>query len=154
MSKEKKNSWLYTGLTLLCMNIMIITSCFFRSVQLSGAKETGETGGRLIAITNFKADSNSVMFGHMLFFISLGLVWFIMFKYIKSHEVEKCVVPISLNLLIVILGCLIQFVLMQFVLPSDFFSSVDDSGFANISLAIWPICNFIMFAFMFIKAYI
>ncbi len=147
LDKEKNIGWGYTGLTLLAMIIMIVMAVISRGIQYVGAEKT-EVG---MFADYYTANIVSVIMGHVIFFVSMGFVWYAMLVYLKKYKIVESFAPVSSEVIILFIGYLIMFFSVNvYGNPTEILKS---TNYANVSERLWPNCTLGLFAFMFIKAH-
>lgn len=148
MNKGRMDGWSYMGDTLMTMIAMNFMAGVSRSVQFLGAEENGSG----FFVQYYKASVFALIFGHVIFFLSMVGVWLIMSEYIDNNEIAEYPIPLLLEVITIIVGCMIMLLVVE--LAGGLFVDLSEPEFANVSGTLWAGCTFVMFFALFIKAHV
>jgi len=146
----------YKGAMLRFMVLMNVIAWISRLIQFVGAEEIRGEGAAASFLdisfnTNYRASIVAIFVGHVFYFIALGLGWLYVSKHIKKYEILKSDISELSDIVIVCIGCLIQFFVVD--MAGGIFNYLTEPSYASTSESLWPLCTFAVSMILVFKAH-
>ncbi len=139
---EKAKSKAFVGVLFFFMGFMVVAANIARGVQYIDKVEAGSD----ILGTNYKASFDSLVYGHVIFFVALVIACVCIYGYAMDKNLIGFTGPVIVSVLIIIGGCIVMFWTMVF---GDLGESLTyPKGAVDLPFYMWPLMTFISFIFL------